>query len=111
MGEYTYDGKVGYGLSEYSDQIVDGKPVGLDAKKGFGSRGPAPLYQLEEDLVFPGIEELQSCSQLLLLSEDIPDLDIVPVTGYAIHTYQKLFFNSISHDKCRRITHGRLLRS
>lgn len=24
------DGRVGYGLSEYLDQIVDGKPVGLD---------------------------------------------------------------------------------
>ena len=24
------DGRVGYGLSEYLDQIVDGQPVGLD---------------------------------------------------------------------------------
>lgn len=31
MTEYTCDGKVGYGLSEYLDQIVDGKPVGMDA--------------------------------------------------------------------------------
>lgn len=29
MTEYRCDGKVGYGLSEYLDQIVDGKPVGL----------------------------------------------------------------------------------
>jgi hypothetical protein len=32
MTEYKCDGKVGYGLSEYLDQIVDGKPVGMDAK-------------------------------------------------------------------------------
>jgi len=31
MTEYTCDGKVGYGLSEYLDQIVDGKPVGMNA--------------------------------------------------------------------------------
>lgn len=30
MTEYRYKGKVGYGLSEYLDQIVDGKPVGPD---------------------------------------------------------------------------------
>ncbi len=31
MTEWTLDdGTVGYGLSEYLDQIVDGKPVGLD---------------------------------------------------------------------------------
>jgi hypothetical protein len=31
MTEWTLDdGRVGYGLSEYLDQIVDGKPVGLD---------------------------------------------------------------------------------
>jgi hypothetical protein len=29
MTEYTCDGQVGYGLSEYLDQIVDGVPVGL----------------------------------------------------------------------------------
>jgi hypothetical protein len=29
MTEYTCDGKVGYGLSEYLDQIVDDKPVGM----------------------------------------------------------------------------------
>src|SRR4051812_39566027 len=30
MTEWTLDdGRVGYGLSEYLDQIVDGKPVGL----------------------------------------------------------------------------------
>jgi hypothetical protein len=29
--EYRCDGKVGYGLSEYLDQIVDGQPVGLTA--------------------------------------------------------------------------------
>ncbi|MCP4752386.1 MAG: hypothetical protein GY866_15945 [Proteobacteria bacterium] len=28
--EYTCDGKVGYGMSEFLDQIVDGKPVGSD---------------------------------------------------------------------------------
>lgn len=32
MTEYTCDGKTGYGLSEYLDQIVDGKPVGPDVK-------------------------------------------------------------------------------
>jgi hypothetical protein len=26
----THDGRVGYGLSEYLDQIIDGKPVGID---------------------------------------------------------------------------------
>jgi len=30
MTEFRCDGQVGYGLSEYLDQIVDGKPVGLD---------------------------------------------------------------------------------
>ena len=29
MTEYTYKGIVGYGMSEYLDQVVDGKPVGL----------------------------------------------------------------------------------
>jgi len=29
MTEYTCDGKTGYGMSEFLDQIVDGKPVGL----------------------------------------------------------------------------------
>lgn len=29
MTEYRCDGKVGYGLSEYLDQIVDGKPTGI----------------------------------------------------------------------------------
>lgn len=32
MTEYTCDGKTGYGLSEYLDQIVDGKPLGIGAK-------------------------------------------------------------------------------
>jgi hypothetical protein len=32
MTEYTCDGKIGYGLSEYLDQIVDGRPLGPDAK-------------------------------------------------------------------------------
>ena len=32
MTEYTCDGKIGYGLSEYLDQIVDDKPVGPDVK-------------------------------------------------------------------------------
>jgi hypothetical protein len=31
MTEWKCDGKVGYGLSEYLDQIVDGKPVGVAA--------------------------------------------------------------------------------
>jgi hypothetical protein len=31
MTEYRCDGQVGYGLSEYLDQIVDGRPVGQDA--------------------------------------------------------------------------------
>jgi hypothetical protein len=30
MTEYRCDGRVGYGMSEYLDQIIDGKPVGLD---------------------------------------------------------------------------------
>jgi len=32
MTEYSCDGKTGYGLSEYLDQIVDGKPIGPDVK-------------------------------------------------------------------------------
>ena len=32
MTEYTCDGKTGYGLSEYLDQIKDGRPVGPDVK-------------------------------------------------------------------------------
>lgn len=32
MTEYRCDGKVGYGLSEYLDQIVGGKPLGPDVK-------------------------------------------------------------------------------
>ena len=31
MTEWRCDGTVGYGLSEYLDQIVDGKPVGVAA--------------------------------------------------------------------------------
>jgi len=31
MTEYRCDGKVGYGLSEYLDQIVDGRPSGMGA--------------------------------------------------------------------------------
>ena len=30
MTEYRCEGKVGYGMSEYLDQIIDGKPVGAD---------------------------------------------------------------------------------
>jgi len=30
MTEFKCDGKIGYGMSEYLDQIVDGKPVGSD---------------------------------------------------------------------------------
>ncbi len=33
MTEYSCDGKTGYGLSEYLDQIVDGKPIGTDVGK------------------------------------------------------------------------------
>jgi len=32
MTRYTCDGRTGYGMSEYLDQIVDGRPVGPDAK-------------------------------------------------------------------------------
>jgi hypothetical protein len=32
MTEYSCDGKTGYGLSEYLDQIVDGRPLGPDVK-------------------------------------------------------------------------------
>ena len=28
MTEYTYKGIVGYGMSEYLDQVIDGKPIG-----------------------------------------------------------------------------------
>jgi hypothetical protein len=35
MTEYRCNGKVGYGLSEYLDQIIDGRPSGAD----HGSRG------------------------------------------------------------------------
>jgi hypothetical protein len=31
MTEYLCDGQVGYGLSEYLDQIIDDEPVGLKA--------------------------------------------------------------------------------
>jgi hypothetical protein len=31
MTEYRCDGQVGYGLSEYLDQVVDGAPVGVKA--------------------------------------------------------------------------------
>jgi len=30
MTEYRCNGQVGYGLSEYLDQIVDGRPTGAD---------------------------------------------------------------------------------
>jgi hypothetical protein len=29
MTEWRCDGKVGFGLSEYLDQMVDGQPVGI----------------------------------------------------------------------------------
>ena len=32
MTEYTCDGKTGYGMSEYLDQIIGGKPNGPDVK-------------------------------------------------------------------------------
>jgi hypothetical protein len=28
MAEYRCDGKIGFGMSEYLDQIVDGRPIG-----------------------------------------------------------------------------------
>ena len=28
MTEYTFEGKTGYGMSEYLDQIIEGEPVG-----------------------------------------------------------------------------------
>ena len=28
MTQYTYKGIVGYGMSEYLDQVIDGKPIG-----------------------------------------------------------------------------------
>jgi hypothetical protein len=28
MTQYTYNGIVGYGMSEYLDQVIDGKPIG-----------------------------------------------------------------------------------
>ena len=31
MTEYRCDDQIGYGLSEYLDQVVDGQPVGLKA--------------------------------------------------------------------------------
>jgi hypothetical protein len=31
MTEYRCDGRIGYGLSEYLDQVVDGAPVGVKA--------------------------------------------------------------------------------
>jgi hypothetical protein len=31
MTEWHCDGKIGFGLSEYLDQMVDGQPVGVDA--------------------------------------------------------------------------------
>ena len=31
LTEYVWEGKTGYGLSEYLDQIEDGKPVGVDS--------------------------------------------------------------------------------
>ncbi|HEX4741379.1 MAG TPA: hypothetical protein VH353_08620 [Caulobacteraceae bacterium] len=35
MTEYRCDGKIGYGLSEYLDQIVDGRPTGADLPADF----------------------------------------------------------------------------
>jgi hypothetical protein len=32
MTEWSCEGKTGYGLSEYLDQMIDGKPVGSLAK-------------------------------------------------------------------------------
>ena len=33
MAQYTCNGRTGYGLSEYLDQIEDGKPVGQDVTR------------------------------------------------------------------------------
>ena len=33
MTEWKWDGKSGYGLSEYLDQIVDGRPIGPDLQE------------------------------------------------------------------------------
>ena len=35
MTEYRCEGRVGYGLSEYLDQIVDGRPTGADLPADF----------------------------------------------------------------------------
>jgi len=35
MTEYLCEGRVGYGLSEYLDQIVDGRPTGADLPADF----------------------------------------------------------------------------
>jgi len=32
MTEFTCDGRIGYGMSEYLDQMIDGRPVGPDAQ-------------------------------------------------------------------------------
>ncbi len=32
MTQYTCDGRTGYGMSEYLDQIIDGRPVGADVR-------------------------------------------------------------------------------
>ena len=37
MTEYTCNGQVGYGLSEYLDQIVDGQPTGADFRAPEGA--------------------------------------------------------------------------
>ena len=34
MTEWKWDGRTGYGLSEYLDQIIDGKPVGAERRTG-----------------------------------------------------------------------------
>jgi len=42
MTRYECDGQVGIGMSEYLDQIIDGRPVGPDValgQPGDGSRG------------------------------------------------------------------------
>ena len=39
MTEYRCDGLVGYGLSEYLDQIVDGRPTGTDFPARENERG------------------------------------------------------------------------
>jgi hypothetical protein len=42
MTEYTCNGQVGYGLSEYLDQNVDGLPTGTDFRAPAGASPSTP---------------------------------------------------------------------